>query len=225
MKYQITGEPMPVVICDLEAGEKIVTEGGSMAWMTQNMKMQTSGGGIGKMFGKMITGESIFHNVYTAERQPGQIAFASSFPGAIRAIELSGGRTIIAQKSSFLASTEGVNISVHFQKKFGAGLVGGEGFIMQKFSGNGIVFVEIDGSAVEYELSPGQQLVVDTGYLALADETVSIDVQSVKGVKNAIFGGEGLFNTVLTGPGKVTLQTMPMSKFVGMIAARVPSGN
>lgn len=223
MNYQITGEPMPVVICNLDAGEKIITEGGSMSWMSPNMRMETVGGGMGKVFGRMFSGESLFQNVYTAENFPGQIAFASSFPGSVRAIQITPGSSVIAQKTAFLASTEGVQMSVYFQKKLGAGLVGGEGFIMQKFTGNGIVFVEIDGSAVEYTLAPGEQMIVDTGYLALADESVKIDVQSVKGVKNALLGGEGFFNTVLTGPGRITLQTMPMSKFVGTIAARIPS--
>lgn len=225
MKYQIKGEPLPVVVCELEAGEKMITEKGSMSWMTPNMKMETSAGGFGKAMGRMFSGERMFQNIYTAEGGAGMIAFASSFPGAIRAIEITPDHPVIAQKSSFLAATEGVELSVHFQKKIGAGFFGGEGFIMQKLSGSGIVFVEIDGSAVEYELAAGQKLIVDTGYLALADSTVSIDVQSVKGVKNVLFGGEGMFNTVLTGPGKVTLQTMPLSAFAGSIAAMIPGKN
>ena len=225
MKYQIQGEPMPVVICELEAGERMITEGGSMSWMTPNMRMETTGGGLGKIFGKMLTGERMFQNIYTAERTSGKIAFASSFPGAIRAVEITPGKPVIAQKSSFLAAFGNVELSVHFQKKVGAGLFGGEGFIMQKISGSGIAFLEIDGSAMEYTLAAGEQLVVDTGFLAMADESVQIDVQTVKGVKNVMFGGEGLFNTVLTGPGRITLQTMPMSQFIGMIAARIPTKN
>lgn len=225
MKYEIQGTPMPVVLVELEAGEKMINEGGSMSWMSPNLKMETSAGGFGKALGRMFSGESIFQNIYTAEGGKGMIAFASSFPGKIVAVEITPDRPIIAQKSAFLAATEGVDLSVHFQKKLGAGFFGGEGFIMQKISGSGIAFLEIDGSTVEYELASGQQLIVDTGYLALCDQSVTIDIQRVKGAKNVLFGGEGLFNTVLTGPGKVTLQTMPACKFANMISAALPKSN
>ena len=210
MRYNIQGDPMPVVICELDAGEQIVTERGSMVWMSHNMKMETKGTSLGKAFGRIFSGESIFQNVYTAQGGPGTIAFAPSFMGSIRAIQITPDRPVICQKAAFLAATTGVELSTHVQRKFGAGLVGGEGFILQKLSGNGLAFVELDGSTVEYELAPGQQLIVDTGNLAVADATVQVDVQTVKGVKNVLFGGEGLFNTVLTGPGRVTLQTMPI---------------
>ena len=223
MRYNIQGDPMPVVICELDPGETMITERGSMVWMSPNMKMETNAGGVGKALGRMFSGESVFQNRYTAVGGPGMIAFASSFPGNIRAIEIGPGKSVIAQKSAFLASTSGVELSVHFHKRLGAGFFGGEGFIMQKLSGAGVAFVEIDGSAVEYQLAPGQSMIVDTGNLALADESVSIDVQTVKGAKNVIFGGEGLFNTVVTGPGKITLQTMPLSSFVGMVASHIPS--
>ena len=223
MRYKIQGDPMPVVICELDPNESMITERGSMVWMSPNMRMDTNAGGFGKAIGRMFSGEAIFQNRYTAQGGPGMIAFASSFPGNIRAIEITPGRSVIAQKSAFLASTAGVDLSVHFHKRLGAGFFGGEGFIMQKLSGSGIAFVEIDGSAVEYDLAPGQSMIVDTGNLALADETVSIDVQTVKGAKNVLFGGEGLFNTVVTGPGRITLQTMPLSSFVGMVAAHIPS--
>ena len=223
MKYEIKGEPMPVVICQLEAGEAMITERGSMVWMTPNMSMETTAGGLGKAFGRMFTGESIFQNIYTAESGEGMIAFASSFPGQIRAIEVTPEHPVVLQKSAFLAATKGVELSVFFQKKVGAGFFAGEGFLMQKVSGSGMVFVEIDGSATEYELQAGEQLIVDTGNLAMADETCSIDIQTVKGVKNIVFGGEGLFNTVVTGPGKVVLQSMPLSSFAAMIANYIPS--
>ena len=225
MQYQITGEPMPVVICDLSAGESMITEKGSMVWMSPNMEMQTTAGGIGKAFGRMFSGESMFQNIYTAKDGPGMIAFASSFPGAIRAVEITPERSVIAQKSAFLAAEEGVELSVFFQKKMGSGFFGGEGFIMQKLSGRGMAFLEIDGSAVEYDLGPGQQMIVDTGNLAMIDDTCSIDIKSVKGVKNALFGGEGLFNTVMTGPGHIVLQTMPISGFAGAISAVLPNKN
>ena len=223
MRYNITGEPMPVVICDVEANESMITEKGSMVWMSPNMEMQTSAGGLGKAFGRMFSGESMFQNVYTARGGPGMIAFASSFPGSIRAVDIDPQHPIVVQKSGFLASESGVDLSIFFQKKAAAGFFGGEGFILQKLSGHGTAFLEIDGSAVEYTLQPGQQIVVDTGNLAMLDATCTVDVKSVKGIKNVLFGGEGLFNTVVTGPGRVVLQTMPISNFAMSIASILPS--
>ena len=223
MKYRIVGEPLPAVICDVEPGETLITEGGAMSWMSPNMKMDTtSGGGLGKMFGRMFSGDSLFLNRYTAQGGMGQIAFASSFPGSIRAIEIAPGKDIIVQKSSFLAAQEGVDLSVFFQKRFGSGLFGGEGFIMQKLSGHGTAFVEIDGYAVEYNLTATQSIIVDTGYLAMMDATCSMDIVTVPGEKNALFGGEGIFNTVVRGPGKIVLQTMPVNKVAGAIIPYIP---
>ena len=219
MRYEIKGEPMPVVICHLAAGESMITEKGSMVWMTPNMQMSTGAGGLGKAFGRMFSGETIFQNTYTAVGGEGMIAFASSFPGSILAIPITPNNPIIVQKSGFLAAETGVELSVFFQRKFRAGLIGGEGFIMQKLSGNGMAFIEIDGTAFEYQLADGQSMIVDTGNLAMADATCSIDIQTVKGVKNLLFGGEGLFNTVVTGPGSVTLQSMPVS---AVAAAHIP---
>ena len=223
MQYQIVGEPLPAVICKLENGESMITERGSMCWMSPNMEMQTSAASVGKAFGRMLGGEALFQNIYTAKNGPGEIAFASSFPGSIRCVEITPDRSVVAQKSAFLASERGVEMSVFFQKKMGAGLFGGEGFIMQRLSGSGKAFLEIDGSAVEYQLAAGQQMVVDTGYLAMMDDTCSLDVQVVKGVKNMLFGGEGLFNTVVTGPGRVILQTMPISHFALSVASVMPN--
>lgn len=225
MRYEIKGETLPVVVCYLEAGEKMVTEGGGMSWMSPNMKMETTtNGGLGKAFGRMFSGEKMCQNVYTAQGA-GMIAFASSFPGSIRAFEIAPGREMIFQKSAFLASEMGVNLSVHFNKKVGAGLFGGEGFILQKISGNGIAFAEFDGHVVEYELKPGQQIVIDTGHLAAMTADCRIDIQSVPGVKNMLFGGEGFFNTVITGPGRVWLQTMPVSNVAGALRPYLPTGN
>ena len=207
MEYQIQGEMMPVVICKLDAGETMITEKGSMAWMSPNMEMNTTAGGIGKAFGRMFSGESIFQNRYTAKGGSGLIAFASSFPGSVRAVEITPDKPLIVQKTAFLASTEGVELSVFFQKKMGAGFFGGEGFIMQKLSGRGMAFLEIDGHAVEYELAAGQKLVVDTGNLAMVDPTCSIDIQTVKGAKNMLFGGEGLFNLCLNGSGVFCIES------------------
>ena len=226
MQYKIEGTPLPVVICQLDRGECMMTEKGSMSWMTPNMKMETtSNGGIGKALGRMLAGESIFQNRYTAEGGEGMIAFASSFPGTILPVEITPDRPVIVQKSAFLAGVESVDISLFLQKKLGAGFFGGEGFIMQKLSGEGIVFVEIDGSTVEYDLAPRQQMIVDTGYLAMMDATCSMDITAVKGAKNMFFGGEGAFNNVITGPGKIVLQTMPVNSVAGALIPFMPSGN
>lgn len=224
MKYEIKGGSFPVVVCQLSDGEQMITEKGSMAWMSPNMKMETSGGGVGRMFSRAISGESMFRNIYTAQGS-GLIAFASSFPGKIMPLELVPGRDFVVQKSAFLAAEQGVSLSTHFNKKIGAGLFGGEGFIMQRLSGRGVAFVEIDGELVEYELAAGQQIIVDTGYVAGFESTVDIDIKSVPGVKNVLFGGEGLFNTVLTGPGRIWLQTMPIMNVAGAIRPYIPTGN
>ena len=217
MQYEIKGGAFPVVICQLQAGEKMITEKGSMTWMTPNMQMETKGGGLGKMFSKAFSGESMFQNIYTAQGGPGMITFGSSFPGKIVPIQVEPGKDWILQKSAFLASEASVSLDIFFNKKFGAGLFGGEGFIMQRLSGRGIAFAEIDGELIEYELKAGQQMIIDTGYVAGFQDTVSIDIQQVKGMKNKLLGGEGFFNTVLTGPGRIWLQTMPIPGVAGAI--------
>ena len=224
MQYEIRGGNFPVVVCRLSNGEKMITEKGSMVWMSPNMQMETVGGGLGKMFSKAFSGESMFQNHYTA-RGDGMIAFGSSFPGQIRAVEIAPGQEMILQKSAFLASEAGVELSIHFQKRLGAGFFGGEGFIMQRLSGRGVAFVEIDGELVEYELKPAQKIVVDTGNVAGYSPSVQMEIQSVPGMKNKFFGGEGLFNTVLTGPGRVWLQTMPISNVAASLRGYFPTGN
>ncbi len=225
MRYEVKGETLPVVVCYLDDGEQMITERGSMSWMSPNMRMETgTNGGLGKAFGRMFAGEAMFQNTYTAMGGQGMIAFASSFPGRIVPFQIGPGRELVVQKSGFLASEPGVNLSVFFQKKLGAGFFGGEGFIMQKLSGQGIVFLEFDGHVVEYDLQAGQQIIVDTGYLAAMEGTCKLDIQTVSGVKNVLFGGEGLFNTIVTGPGHVWLQTMPISAVAGQILRFVPSG-
>ncbi|WP_368181603.1 TIGR00266 family protein [Anaerotruncus rubiinfantis] len=224
MQYQIEGTPLPVVICNLQANEQMITERGSMSWMSPNMKMETtSGGGVGKALGRMFAGEALFQNRYTAQGGPGMIAFASSFPGSIRALSILPDRPMIVQKSAFLASETTVELSVFFQKKLGAGFFGGEGFIMQKLSGSGTAFVEIDGHAIEYNLAAGEQIIVDTGYLAAMDASCGIEIVSVPGVKNMLFGGEGIFNTVVKGPGQVILQTMPISAVASTLRPFFPA--
>ena len=225
MQYEIKGGMLPVVDCRLNDGESMICEGGAMSWMSPNMKMETKGGGIGKLFSKAFSGEKLFSNIYTAMNGVGEIAFASSFPGQIVAVEVSPGRDIICQKSAFLAATSGVELSIFFQKKLGAGFFGGEGFIMQRLSGSGIAFVEIDGAIVEKVLGPSDSIIVDTGYVAMVESSCTLDIQTVKGVKNMFLGGEGLFNTVVKGPGRVTLQTMPVSQVAKCIIPFVPTSS
>ena len=220
MQYEIKGGNLPVVICRLNAGEEMQCEGGSMSWMDDEIEMKTEGGGIGKVFGRMFTGERLFKNRYIAHA-PGEIAFASSFPGSIKAVEVTPDHPIIAQKGAYLASFGNVETSVHFQRGKG-GFFGGEGFLMQKFTGTGLVFLEIDGALIEYDIPAGNKKIINTGYLAAMDASCSLDVQTVKGVKNVLFGGEGLFNTVISGPGHVILQTMPISNTASVLYSHMP---
>ena len=222
MRYEIKGDPFPAVTCYIEASETLITEKGSMCWMSPNMIMETVGGSVTKAFGRMFSGEAMFQNKYTAKDSEGMITFASSFPGVIKAFNIEPGKEMVVQKSGFLASEEGVELSVFFQKKFGGGLFGGEGFIMQKLSGNGIAFIEFDGHIMEYELAQGEKMIIDTGYLAAMESTCSIDIQTVKGLKNKLLGGEGIFNTVVTGPGKIYLQTMPINSVASSLLPYLP---
>lgn len=211
IRYEIEGNNLPVVVCYPDNGQTLCTESGAMSWMSPNMKMETnSGGGLKKVFGRMFSGESVFMNEYTAVGGNGMIAFASSFPGSIIPYQVTDGNGIIVQKRGFLAMEKGLDLSVYFQKKLSRGFFGGEGFIMQKITGNGIVFLEIDGYCKEIDLDAGQSIIIDTGYLAAMTDTCTMDIQTVKGVKNVFFGGEGLFHTRVTGPGKVFIQSMPV---------------
>ncbi len=224
MKFEIQGGTLPVVICSLEKDEKMITEGGGMSWMSPNMQMETTtNGGVGKAFGRLFSGEAMFQNIYTAKGGSGMIAFASSMPGSIRAFEMKPGNDIILQKKAFLASEAGVTLSANVAKKISSGLFGGEGFIMQKISGQGIVFAEFDGHVVEYNLEKGQKIVVDTGHLAGMDATCSMEAKTVPGLKNKLLGGEGFFNTEITGPGRVWLQTMPIAKLAGVLKPFFPT--
>ena len=210
MKYLIDGGNLPVLKVLLEQGQTIECQSGAMSWMDDEIEMQTSAGGLGKMFGRMLTNEHAFMNTYYANRA-GEIAFSAKFPGSIRAVEITPGNGLIVQKGSFLASFGNITNEVYIQQRLGRGLFGGEGFLMRKFTGHGIVFLEIDGSAHEYEIPAGDCKIVDTGYVACMSESCTMEVKTIKGVKNVLFGGEGLFNTVVYGPGKVTMQSMPIA--------------
>ena len=223
MNYEIFGGSLPTALCHLNAGEEIVCDGGAMSWMDDEIQMKTEGGGLGKMFGRALSGESMFRNHYVVQA-PGEIAFAAKFPGSILGVELNG-NSVIVQKKSFLACDKGVSSQVHFQKKLGTGFFGGEGFIMEKFSGHGTVLLEIDGAAKEYVLAAGDSKIIDTGHLVMMDETCRMDIVRVKGAMNVLFGGEGLFNTVVHGPGRIVLQTMPLSKVADLMMSLMPNRN
>lgn len=225
MKYEIKGGMFPVVACQLEDGEQMFTEKGSMVWQTPNVKMETKGGGLGKMFSKAFSGESMFQNIFTAENGAGMITFGSSFPGKIIPLEIAPRKEMILQKRAFLAAESGVKLDIYFTQKLSTGVFAGEGFIMQRLSGQGIAFVEIDGEVVEYELGEGEQLLVDTGNVAAMEPCVKMEIKQVAGFKNAVLGGEGLFYTILTGPGKVWLQTMPITQVAEALRPLIPTGN
>ena len=224
MQYRLEGGSLPAVIINMNPGETLISQVGGRTWSRGPILTETKGGSVGKALGRLISGESLFMSHYTAQG-PAEIAFSSSFPGRIVARILQPGESVVCQKSAFLCATLGVELSVHFQKKLGAGFFGGEGFIMQRLSGNGTAFVEIDGSLMEYQLQPGQQLIVDSGNVAAFTPSVKMDIQQVAGLKNKLLGGEGLFNTLLTGPGTVWLQTMPISGIAATLQGMIPSGN
>ena len=222
MRYSIEGGSLPVLLVQLDPGEKLISEVGGRTWCKGDVVTETTGGGgVGGALGRMLTGESLFMSTYTAQ-SPAEIAFTSSFPGSIIARELGDGESIIAQKTAFLCASSSVQLSATANKKIGAGLLGGEGFIMQKITGPGTAFFEIDGYCKEYDLAPGERIVCDTGIMAIMDETVTMDVETVKGLKNKLIGGEGLFDTVLTGPGKVYLQSMAIPKVAQLIIPYLP---
>ena len=224
MEYEIEGGSFPIVVCTLQKGETMKDESGAMAFMTTDIKMDTNtGGGLLKGLGRALRGDSIFLSVYTEKSDNQKIAFASCTPGKIIPIRLNGSNSIIGQKNAFLASEESVEISMHFRKKLGTGIFGGEGFILQKFTGEGMLFLEIDGEVIEHDLQPGEKLLVEQGHIAAMEETVDFDIQRIKGAKNMLFSGEGLFLTTLTGPGKVWIQTMPISKLAEAIIPYIPT--
>lgn len=218
MKYLIKGNSLPVVVCQLENGEGVVSEGGAMGWMSSNVVMDTNmKGGLFGGIGRAFSGESVFLNTFTSQGGEGEVAFPSSFPGRIVDRQLGAGESVIAQKGAFLAGTSDVTLEIALKKKIGAGFFGGEGFILQKLTGPGLVFLEFDGHVEEKDLGPGEAVLVDTGNVAMFESTVSYDIQMVKGIKNIFLGGEGLFLTKLTGPGKVYLQSMPIQNLAGQL--------
>jgi len=224
MKYEISGTTMQTVIVNLDAGESVYSEGGAMAWMSNNINMQSEmKGGLGAGLGRMVTGESLFLVNFTAEGNEGMVTFASDFPGKIIPLKLEEGQKMICQKDAFMVAEQSVKLKTFFRKKLGAGLVGGEGFILQEISGPGMFFASLDGEITEIELQQGEKMKVDTGCLAMFEPTVNFDIEMVKGVKNMLFGGEGLFFATVEGPGKVWLQSMPVSNLAKAVRRFIPS--
>lgn len=219
LRYQLIGTTLQAVTIQLNPGQTVTSESGGMAWMSANVQMNTrTAGGLGKMIGRMFTGESLFLVDYTCAQGTGLVAFASEFPGKVVPIDLAPGQQIIAQKDAFMCAEKSVDVAMHFRKRLGAGFFGGEGFILQRFTGPGLVFTELDGEIVEYTLEAGQTMMVDTGYIAMYEPTVDFDIEMVRGVTNIFFGGEGLFLARLRGPGRIWLQTMPMYNLARKVA-------
>ena len=223
MEYKIEGGTFPLVICTLQKGETLKNETGAMAYMTSGIKMETNtGGGLLKGIGRALSGDTLFLNYFTAEEDNQEIGFSARTPGKIMPVRLDGTNTVIGQKNAFLAAEESVDVDIYFKKSLGAGLFGGEGFILQKFTGNGMVFLEIDGEVIEYNLKPGEKILLDPGHVAAMEESVRFDIERVKGAKNILFG-EGLFFARLEGPGRVWIQTMPISKLAEAIIPFLPT--
>lgn len=225
MDYRILGETLPVVEVRLNAGEAMYTQSGGMAWMSEGLTLDSNiKGGLMKGIGRMFSGESLFMATYTAVRPDCIIAFASTVPGRILPVDMSR-TSLICQKGAFLCAQPTVEVSTVFTKKLSAGFFGGEGFILQQLKGSGMAFLEVDGDVVEKTLAPGEVMKVDTGNVFAFEPTVSYEIETIKGVKNMLFGGEGLFLTRLTGPGKIYMQTMNIAEFTGRIAQGLPTSN
>ena len=225
MKYQIIGDTMPAVEVIFEqAGEAMFTQSGGMAWMSEGVAMDSNmRGGLGKSLGRMFSGESIFMATYKAERPGASIAFASTVAGEVLPVDIGACGGLIAQKGAFLCAEQTVELSIALTKKLSAGLFGGEGFILQDIHGSGMAFLEIDGNKVEKVLARGEVLKVDNGNVVAFEKNVNYEIETVKGLKNIFFGGEGLFLTKLTGPGRVILQTQNFNEFAGRIISMMPS--
>ena len=224
MRYEIHGDILPSLDVSLEAGEAVYTESGGMAWMKGELKMESNTrGGLLAGLGRALAGESLFMTTYTCERGTGLITFTPEAPGRILAFELGSGQSLICQKDAFMAAQEGVQLQMHFRKRLGTGLFGGEGFILQKVTGPGVVFLEIAGDVREYDLQPGEVMKVDPGHIALYEPTVDYDLTTVKGITNILFSGEGLFLATLRGPGKIWLQSMPIANLAAKIREFLPT--
>lgn len=226
LRYKILGTTMQAVVLELPQGQAVFSERGGMSWMSANVSMQTNmEGGLGGAFKRMFSGESIFMVTFAATSGTAIVGFSAELPGKVVPLNLGPGQQMICQKDAFMVAERSVTLDIHFRRKLGAGFFGGEGFVMQRLTGPGLAFVELDGEVVEYTLEPGQVLKVDTGHVAMYEPTVSFDIEMVRGFKNVLFGGEGLFLTTLRGPGRVWLQTMPAMNLAKKLAQYMPASS
>ena len=224
MQYQVSGEVFPIVEFQLMRGESVFTESGGMAWMSQGIKMTTNTrGGLMAGLGRALAGESLFMVSYGCEAESGSVVFTPEAPGRVLNMVLEPGQSLICQKDTFLCAEESVELKMHFHKRLGAGLFGGEGFILQKITGPGTAFFAIPGEVRERTLAPGEKLLIDPGHIAMFEPTVDYEINMVRGIKNVLFAGEGLFLATLTGPGKVWMETMPLANLAAKIARYIPS--
>lgn len=222
MRYRIQGNNLPSLDIELNRGESVFTEGGGMAWMRGNIEMSTNTrGGLMKGIMRSFAGESIFLTTYQSRQDEAQITFTPETIGSIITLELAAHETRICQKDAFMVAEDSIELSIHFKKRLGAGFFGGEGFILQKLTGPGLAWVEISGEVREVTLGRGEALTVDPGHVAMYEPSIDYDIRRVKGVRNMLFGGEGLFLAHLTGPGRVWLQTMPLSNLANRIAGAI----
>ncbi|ULH17097.1 TIGR00266 family protein (plasmid) [Deinococcus sp. KNUC1210] len=223
MTYRIFGTVQPTLIVDVDSRHNMISDAGGMSWMSASVEMTTGApGGLLAGLARMVSGGTLFMITFNT-RTEGQIAFAADFPGKIVPMELDAGESIIMHKHAFLASEASVQLAVTFTRRFGAGLVGGDGFVLQKVTGPGMAFAELDGDAIEYNLQVGETLLVEPGHLAMFDPSVNFDIQMMKGIRNLIFSGEALFFARLQGPGRVWLNSMTASKVAHRIGEYLPS--
>jgi uncharacterized protein (TIGR00266 family) len=226
MKYTITGDNLQFVNVEFNPGEVMYSDAGSMVYMSGNVRMEAKvSGGLLKGLKRTLTGESFFATNFYADGGPGLVGFAGQVPGKVQALDLRGGKQWILQKSAFLAAEQAVDLDIAFQKRFGAALFGGEGFVLQSLKGEGTVFINACGDFIEYNLQPGQMMKVSTAHTVAWESSVSYDIQAVGGVKTALFGGEGLFVTTLRGPGRVILQSMTLAKLANSLIPFLPKND
>lgn len=224
MKYDIQGTTLQTLDIHLNAGESVFTESGGMAWMRGHIEMSTNTrGGLLKGLARSLAGESLFLTTYTCQQGHATITFTPESPGSILPVILQANESRICQKDAFMVAEESVTLELHFRRKLGTGLFGGEGFILQKLTGPGIAWVEIAGETREYTLQPGETMQIDPGHIAMYEPSINYDITRVKGVKNILFGGEGLFLATLTGPGRVWLQTLPLSNLASKLMQYMPN--
>jgi len=223
LKYHILGTVQQTLVAELQPNQAVFSDAGALSWMTTAVNMSTtSGGGLGGMLKRAVSGATVFIINFTASGEPGQAAFSTDFPGKVLPVELEAGQSVIMHKHAFLVAEKGVSLDVFFTRKLGAGMFGGEGFILQKLTGPGMAFAELDGDAVEYHLKQGEMMKVEPGHVAMFESTVSFDIQMVKGIANVLLGGEGLFLATLTGPGRIWLHSMTVSKIAHRLVEYLP---